>query len=291
MARWEPTFIVEFERNGKVYPITQEITSFEYDDSAEETNMLKLQIEDPLGKLLDNPDFLDDGHTKLRFRWGYIGDMSDMHEAILSYVKPSFPSGAPISLEVKAHDLGLFVQKGKQTKVWRRTEGYRPDEIAIAISGKLGLHPFVTPCDESTRRSTWTQGQLSDLEFLKKIAKYAVPANGQKGSNYVVFIRNNELHFEIKPTEAKAFFTYVYFPNGDSDLISFEPEIQEKKQSDTVERRGVKRTVKRDTSNTPRASLGKSDNTPGKKGNGSSSRKRGGGGGRHWIDAETGKHG
>lgn len=268
--KYETAIKVSFKRGGKTYNIAQRVESLEYSDSAEETNMVTLTVEDVLTDLIDHPDFIDDAHTTIVFQFGYIGDMSEPKSAILSYLKPSFPQNDAIKLEMKGHDLGLYMQKGKKTKVWQRKKGYTPSELAEAIAEENGLRAVVTKCAESTRKLRWPQGNQTDLQFLKKIAKSAVPADGRKGANYVVYIDGDELHFEMKKTSADPDFTFTYFSRGTSELLSFEPEIQENKKSDEVKVADPKKKndIKKDSSNTPRNSLGNSDNNNGNKGKG-----------------------
>lgn len=283
--RHEPYMHVEFVRGGKTYPLEHRIVDFEYLDSAEETNMLHLTVEDIMTDLIDHPDFIDDGHTTIRFYFGYIGDVSPTREAILSYLKPSFPQSGAITLEVKAHDLGLFMQKGKRAKVWERPKGYTPDELAMEIAALNGLDVQVTKCAESTRKLRWSQGSESDLAFLKKIAKTATPASGKKTANYLVYIADQTLHFEMKKVSDPPAFSFTYFPKGNGELLSFEPEIQEKKESDKVDTAnavsGKKKT--KDSSNTTRESLGDSDVNAGEKGNGGMTQ-------RLRVNAETGEY-
>lgn len=293
MAQYEPYMFIEFTRNGRTHTLQQRVTDFEYVDSTEETDMLNLTIEDIVTDLIDHPDLIDDGHTTVQFYFGYIGNVSPKRQAILSYLKPSFPQGAPITLQLKAHDLGLFMQKGKRTKVWERKQGYKPCELAQEIGALNGLRVEVTPCHESTRRLRWTQGNETDLAFLKKIAESATPASGRKTANYLVYISDDTLHFSMKKVDQAVDFSFTYFPRGDGDLLSFEPEIQEKKESDTVETKdAVKaKTTKKNSSNTTRDSLGKSDVNAGEKSSGTSSTNKGNASSskRVIVNAETGE--
>jgi murein DD-endopeptidase MepM/ murein hydrolase activator NlpD len=239
MAEWEPTVLIEYYRGeGKPVPIHAKVVDFEYSDSAEETNMVKMTLADVDTTLFDAKDFLDDGKTNVTFRFGYIGNLSRKRDAILSYIRPVFPQSGSITLELKAHDLGLFSQKDKITKVWERNIGYSEDEIAIEIGKSMGLKVVFVP--SLNRKLRWTQSNLTDLEFLKELAMSAKPAMGDKKANYAVYIQDDTLYFQPKKLDEKEKFEFTYFPaSKKGNLLMFDPQINEKKEDPSTEVRGL----------------------------------------------------
>jgi len=253
MAGWEPTVYMEFERNGRVYPISQRIHSFEYSDSAVATNMLKFMIADPETYLIDHPDFLDDGYTIIRFSFGFLGDMSITHEAVLTYLHPRFPESGIIEMECKAFDKGIWIQAEMKTRVFKDKGGLLASDVAIMIAGEHGLTPIVEPTKD--KRSRWSQGNMTDLEFLKHIAKNQRAADTTKTASYLVYIQDNELHFHPADTSQAPSFEFTYFPNSNGSLLSFEPQIEQKKKNPKV--KVGKATAGLD--NTAMTSLGESE--------------------------------
>lgn len=261
MARYEPDFEVYFVRGGARTSLRHRVMDFEFSDSAEETDLTAITVEDIATDLLNDPALLDDGQTELHYRFGYVGQMSALHTAIVTMVKPDFPQSGAVTIQIKAHDKGIVANKDIKTRVWERTEGYRPDEIASAIAAELGLTATVEACKESTRKLRWKQAKETDLEFLKRLTKEAVPEKAQQNSNYLLHVDGDQLVFATKNNDGGHTHEYDYFPSKGGNLLSFSPEIQEKKEEATTETRSAATgdKVRSEPGTTPRTSLGRSD--------------------------------
>ena len=255
MGSWEPVVFIDFERNnsGTRHSLTQRIHSFEYDDSATETNMLKFTATDHETYLIDHPELLDDGYTVIRFSFGHLGRLSKVHESVLTFLHPKFPESGSIEIEVKAFDKGIWIQAEMKTRVFKQKGGLLASDIATQIALEHNMKPVV----EKTKhhKSRWTQGNMTDLEFLKHIAKNQVAADSKKTASYLVYIQDNELHFHPADTSQAPSYEFTYFPDSDGDLLSFEPQIEQKKKNPTA-KVGSKTAT---NANTPSTSLGKSE--------------------------------
>jgi len=153
----------------------------------------------------------------------------------------------------KSFDKGVWVQAEIKTRVFKQKGGLLASDVAIQIANEHGLTPIV----ETTKykKSRWVQANMTDLEFLKHIAKNQKAADSTKTSTYIMYTTDKELHFEPVDVNKAPSFTFTYFPNGDGTLFSFEPKIEQKKKDPAVTVGKIKAT----NSTTKMTSLGLSE--------------------------------
>lgn len=225
MSQYTPIIYIEYERNGRrgEIPLGDRLVRFEYVDSEEELSKLELVLEDGDLSIIDDPDLLEDGETRIRVRFGYPGNLSKEKVFVLQRIAPTF--GKQITVRLTAYDLGVELAGFAVSQIWEREDGeaYTESEIAEEIAALYGLRAEVEPT--VTRKLRWEQSGVSDMEFLLQLAEHAVAADPRKQGPYTVYVDETTLYFKPMPldTEPQAVFTYYMGDGGENRLIEFNP--------------------------------------------------------------------
>ena len=242
-----PAFVISIVPKGsKDIPVTQRIDSFEFTDSEDQLDYLKVVVADNAMELIDSPDIQEDKQTLVRFKWGYPGWMTTERTALISGLEPSFPNNGPITLTIEAFDEATKLTQEVVQKIWEREEMYTESDIVQEIAKNRGMESKVEPTKNKERR--WTQCSLTDFEFIQELTKSAKAANPAKMGAYKFYVENNVVHFHPSNMDTPPIATYTYYTDGRSlskqagKMLSFRPQQRRQSKEGTgseVSRKGV----------------------------------------------------
>ena len=86
---FKPTFVIQIEGQTLSADITQEITSFVFEDNEEELDVLELAVTDRNLQFVDDPLFQEGNEIVARF--GYVGNLSPRKKAVIKDIDYDFP--------------------------------------------------------------------------------------------------------------------------------------------------------------------------------------------------------
>jgi len=189
---FKPTFLIQIEGQTLSADITQEITSFVFEDNEEELDVLELSVTDRNLQFVDNPLFQEGNEIVARF--GYVSNLSPRKKAVIKDIDYDFPESGDPTIRIKAYDKGFKLAGKENQKVWQKpAPGILYAEIAEEIAAANGLTPVVTPT--KGRHLRVVQSNISDAQFLKELAAKARDKDGDGVTGYVFYIQDDELHF------------------------------------------------------------------------------------------------
>lgn len=219
----QPTFIIEIEGKRLTKDITQEITSFVFEDNEEGLDVMEVSITDRYLQFVDDP-LLQEGN-EIVARFGYAGDLSSKRVAVIKEIDYEFPDSGEPTIHLKAYDKGHKLTGRQIQRVWQRQPpGILYSEIAEKIAAEHGLSPVVTKT--VGRHLRVVQGNRSDAQFLKELAAKARERDGKGVTGYVFYVQDNELHFHPRKLEQRAALALEYFTDKQGMLRSFRPSTQ-----------------------------------------------------------------
>ncbi len=220
---FKPTFLIQIEGRTLSADITQEITSFVFEDNEEELDVLELSVTDRNLQFVDDPLFQEGNEIVARF--GYVGDLSPRKKAVIKDIDYDFPENGDPTIRIKAYDKGFKLAGKENQKVWKKPPpGILYSEIAEEIAAANGLTPVVTPT--KGRHLRVVQSNVSDAQFLKELAAKARDRDGDGVTGYVFYIQDDELHFHPRELEQKPAVVLEYFTDRKGVLRSFRPSTQ-----------------------------------------------------------------
>ncbi|MCK7511767.1 MAG: hypothetical protein MZV70_52130 [Desulfobacterales bacterium] len=220
---FKPTFVIQIEGQTLSADITQEITSFVFEDNEEELDVLELAVTDRNLQFVDDPLFQEGNEIVARF--GYVGNLSPRKKAVIKDIDYDFPEDGDPTIRIKAYDKGFKLAGKENQKVWQKpAPGILYSEIAEEIAGANGLTPVVTPT--KARHLRVTQSNVSDAQFLKELAGKARDKDGDGVTGYVFYIQDDELHFHPRDLDKKPAAILEYFTDRKGVLRSFRPSTQ-----------------------------------------------------------------
>jgi phage protein D len=220
---FKPTFLIQIEGQTLSADITQEITSFVFEDNEEELDVLELSITNRNLQFVDDPLFQEGNEIVARF--GYVGNLSPRKKAVIKDIDYDFPESSDPTIRIKAYDKGFRLAGKENQKVWKKpAPGILYSEIADEISSANGLTPFVSPT--KGRHLRVVQSNISDAQFLKELSVKARERDGDGVTGYAFYIQDDELHFHPRELEKKPAAVLEYFTDRKGVLRSFRPSTQ-----------------------------------------------------------------
>ncbi|VBB48500.1 conserved hypothetical protein [uncultured Desulfatiglans sp.] len=220
---FKPTFLIQIEGQQLSADITQEITSFVFEDNEEELDVLELSVTDRNLQFVDDPLFQEGNEIVARF--GYVGNLSPRKKAVIKDIDYDFPENGDPTIRIKAYDKGFKLAGKENQKVWQKpAPGILYSEIAEQIAGANGLTPVVKPTKGKHLRVV--QSNTSDAQFLKELAGKARDRDGDGVTGYVFFIQDDELHFHPRELDKGPAVVLEYFTDRKGVLCSFRPSTQ-----------------------------------------------------------------
>lgn len=192
--------------------ISQNISSFSYEDATDVDNMLTLRIRDRAREFADDPIFAEGSYVT--FNFGYAqGKISDIFILRVANITMNYED--IVTMEIQATDLGILLKKNKSKKDWSNTKA---SDIARSIASYHGLKPIID--DTDTVHAFMPQGSKSDYDLLKYLSRI------QKSGSWRFYIKNDALYFTRLKLEQESFKTFIY-NNGEGEVISFRPYSRE----------------------------------------------------------------
>ena len=147
---FKPTFLIQIEGRTLSADITQEITSFVFEDNEEELDVLELSVTDRNLQFVDDPLFQEGNEIVARF--GYVGDLSPRKKAVIKDIDYDFPENGDPTIRIKAYDKGFKLAGKENQKVWsgRAAAGI---VLAAQLPPRKGLSKYQPPepCRNSAR--------------------------------------------------------------------------------------------------------------------------------------------
>ncbi len=141
---FKPTFLIQIEGQTLSADITQEITSFVFEDNEEELDVLELSVTDRNLQFVDDPLFQEGNEIVARF--GYVDNLSPRKKAVIKDIDYDFPENGDPTIRIKAYDKGFKLAGKENQKVWKKPPpGILYSEIAEEIAAANGLTPSVKP--------------------------------------------------------------------------------------------------------------------------------------------------
>ncbi|RLD47053.1 MAG: hypothetical protein DRI88_06660, partial [Bacteroidetes bacterium] len=205
---FKPTFLIQIEGQTLSADITQEITSFVFEDNEEELDVLELSVTDRNLQFVDDPLFQEGNEIVARF--GYVDNLSPRKKAVIKDIDYDFPESGDPTIRIKAYDKGFKLAGKENQKVWKKpAPGILYSEIAEEISSANGLTPFVNPT--KGRHLRVVQSNISDAQFLKELAVKARERDGDGVTGYAFYVQDDELHFHPRELEKKPAAVLEYF--------------------------------------------------------------------------------
>lgn len=220
---YQPTFLIEIEGHRLSKDITQEITSFVFEDNEEEMDMMEVTATDRYLQFVDDPLFQEGNEIVARF--GYVDNLSPKKVAVIKEIDYDFPDGGDPTISIKAYDKGHKLTGKQIQRVWQKpAPGILYSEIAESIAKEHGLTPVVTKT--IGRHLRVAQGNKSDAQFMRELAAKSRDRNGKGVTGYVFYVQDNELHFHPRRLESRPACVLEYFTDRDGVLRSFKPSTQ-----------------------------------------------------------------
>jgi len=220
---YAPTFLIQIEGQDLSADITQEIRSFVFEDNEKELDVLELTVTDRDLQFVDDPLFQEGNEITAKF--GYPDNLSPKKKAVIKDIEYDFPEDGDPTITLRAYDKGHRLAGRENQKVWTKPPpGILYSEIAEEIAGKYGLTPRVI--ETKVRHLRVAQSNVSDAEFLKKLAETARAKDGEGVTGYVFYVQDNELHFHPPALDQEPALVLDYFTNTKGVLRSFKPETK-----------------------------------------------------------------
>ena len=220
---FKPTFLIQIEGRDLSADITQEITSFVFEDNEEELDVLELSVTDRNLQFVDDPLFQEGNEIVARF--GYVGNLSPRKKAVIKDIDYDFPENGDPTIRIKAYDKGFKLAGKENQKVWQKpAPGILYSEIAGEIAAANGLTPVITPT--IGRHLRVVQGNVSDARFLQDMAAKSRDRDGAGVTGYAFYIQDDELHFHPRDMDKKPAAILEYFTDRQGVLRSFRPSTQ-----------------------------------------------------------------
>lgn len=220
---FKPTFLIQIEGQQLSLDITQEISSFVFEDNEEKLDVMELTVANRGLQFTDDPLFQEGNEIVARF--GYVGNLSPVKKAVIKEIDYDFPEDGVPTIRLKAYDKGYKLSGKENQKVWQKpAPGILYSEIAEEIAAANGLIPVVTP--SVGRHLRVVQSNVSDAQFLKELAAKARDREGEGVAGYMFYVQEDELHFHPRMLDQPPDLTLEYFTDPKGVLRSFKPSTQ-----------------------------------------------------------------
>jgi phage protein D len=208
---YAPGFVLSGDVPGvNLRDIAQDVISLEYEDSSKGMDVCNMVLRNVNHKYANDRRFL--GPMKFRLRFGYADNFSDERVVVVRGVSAAYDAGMPV-MALTAYDVGAEMSRGARPHNWGRVS-------SSTIAGKLAaIYGLSAEVEESgDARDRVQPGNVSSYEYLLKLAQKI---------GFDFYVRGQTLYFHRMRTDEAALFTYHYFTDGRSPLLSFSPEVKQ----------------------------------------------------------------
>ena len=218
--------------NPQDLDLSQDILSFEYEESEKKIDVLKLTVENADLRYFDH--ILFEKGTKLRVSWGYAGAMAPPRVVTVLSVK-----GAR-TLTVEAQGGAVEMDKVGRTRSFdNRTRSDIVRQIAEE-NGFAEAEQFIE--DTTVRAPVTSQGGLTDAKFCKRLADL---------EHFEFFVDFDGFHWHPRRLGQKPVRKLAYYlPPNVGDIIDFNVENDVTAKPGKVETKGRDPLTKKDVGGT-----------------------------------------
>jgi len=206
-----PRYFIELQDKNLATELIEDITHFEYEDDEKKTSTLKLTVNNRALKYMDNALLAQP--IRVKFRFGYVGDVSDVKMGTFVKARPTFPSGGVPTLELIAFDLRRDLDKSAHPKNWGAIQS---SQIARSIADRYNLDSIISDSKDARSQHRTQAANITDFQYLLKLAEPL---------SWDFFVEGRTLHFHPKDVGDRPVFDFTYFTDGGSNLLEFSPTV------------------------------------------------------------------
>lgn len=177
---YAPQLIVEI--GGKKLPedISNHIEIFSYEEDEKQMDELRITITKCDLEFVDHP-LLQEG-KEIRVRWGYLGNLSEVHSCTIKEINYAFGEDGLVRIELTAYDKRHKMTGRASRKCWK---GKKVSEIVKDIADKHGFDTAIE-VEDDVLYEFLSEGAKNDLKFLKELAEDAGCSVWVEGENYIL---------------------------------------------------------------------------------------------------------
>jgi len=186
------------------------ITRFEYEDEEAKIDKLTLTVANPGLRFKDDRRFQEG--CRFRIRFGYLTDISDVKNTVIAHARPHFGSGMP-TIEMVAFNLQKDMNKKSNPTNWGPIS---TSDIARKIADRYRFDVDIEESNDSRRQHRVQPAGSTDIQYLMNLAKEL---------NFDCYIEGTTLHYHRKRYDTPSGLEFVYFTEGTSTLLKFEPDV------------------------------------------------------------------
>lgn len=168
----------------------------------------------------DNRNLCDDPrlfpNVRWRFRYGYLNDLSPIHEALIREVAPEY--GDKLTVSITLYDESLSLSTTSSGRNWGNVQS---SDVAKQIAR---LHKMTAVVDDSNDapKHAWIQpSSVNDIQYLRDLAAMI---------DYEVYVQGSPptLYYKKKPYDESPLRVLTYFddPTENSYVKSFKPKVK-----------------------------------------------------------------
>ncbi len=191
--------------------LSQDVLSFEYQESEKKTDQLKLTLENQDLRYFDHIIF--EKGTKLRVSWGYAGAMSPPRAVVVQSVKGS------LTLQVEAQGGGVLMNKVARS---RSFDGKTRADVVRQIAKENGYGENEQYIEDTQQtHAVISQAAQTDAQFLKRLADL---------EHFEFFVDFDGLHWHPRrfghqhTNKGSEHVLEYYLPPDVGDIVTFNVE-------------------------------------------------------------------
>ena len=197
--------------------LLQNLASFEFSDDEKKVNEIKIKVNDPYGKFVDDPRFA--AGVRFRVAFGYPNDMSRVYSVVIAKAKPSMPASGMRTIEMVAYDARYDMGKGSNPRNWGAVSS---SEVARQIAKRYRFDTDIEESGDGRGKARIQPASMTDISYLQSLA---APLN------WDCYVEETVLHFHKKRYDAPPGLTFTYFTDLLGSTFSFSPEVSMSKPS------------------------------------------------------------
>lgn len=211
-----PRFFLE-ANGGLATDLIPFITQVSYEEAENKQDELQIVVANPALRFRDDPRFLEG--ARFRFRFGYIGDLSETKNVVIAKARPSYPQSGVPTITMVAWGLQKDMNKKSNPFNWGTVAS---SDVAKAVAKRYGFLLEVEESLDARRQHRIQPAGITDFQYLMQLANKL---------NWDFFIEGTTLHFHRKKYDAPAQHEYVYYTDSLGTLVSFDPDVNLNKAS------------------------------------------------------------
>lgn len=224
-----PRFYLEIDDRDAT-DLMPHIKQFEYKDNEKKKDELTLSLSNKGLQWQDDWRFVKG--TKIKARWGYPNDMSDVKIMTVTQVSVSMPPDPP-TIKITAMDAGRTKLGGKlkehdgKPRAW----GFKSSsDIAKEIAKRHGFKVDIEDSKDARKEYRHQTAAMTDVELLSGLASKL---------HWDMYVENGTLHFHKKRLSATPEFEFTYYTDAQGTLLEFSSDLYKKKKGGKTGKAGA----------------------------------------------------